>query len=399
MARQIAAGIDIGTYQVKAVIAEELQSADRVTHKIIGRGTAESRGMHHGYITSSEEVSSAISEAINQAEKTAGQKVKRAFVSIGGIGLSGIISTASILISRADLEVTERDKEEALRAAEAAIPQSLTQNRKIINTIPVEYKVDGKPVWGRVEGMKAQKLEVKALFITCLEHHLEDLIRAVELSGIEVIDIVAAPIAASFVTLTKRQKKAGCLLANIGAETLSIVVFENGIPVSLEVFPIGSTDITNDIALGLKIPLDEAENVKIGASPRTSFSKKKLDEIITARLKDCFEMIEAHLKKINRQALLPAGIMLTGGGSGLALAKDLAEETLKLPSAVAEVHFGSEPSKGRESIWATAYGLAILGFNAEDEQGSVGIKPLDKIRRSGKRGLRTLSDWFGKFLP
>lgn len=399
MARTIAAGIDIGTHLVKAVIAEELRDGDRISHKIIGRGTAEARGMRHGYITSTEEISQSISEAVAQAEKTANAKVKRAFVSIGGIGLSGIISHASMLISRADLEITERDKEEALRAAEASLPQALTLNRKIINTIPVEYKVDGKPVWGRVEGMRAQKLEVKALFITCLEHHLEDLIRAVEGVGIEVIDIVAAPIAASFVTLTKKQKKAGCLLANLGSETLSIVVFENGIPVSLEVFPIGSTDITNDIALGLKIPLEEAENIKIGAIPRTSFSKKKLDDIITARLNDCFELIDAHLKKINRQALLPAGIIFTGGGSGTMHIKDLAEEMLKLPSSIADVHFGSEASKGRESLWATAYGLAILGFNAEDEQGSVGIKPLDKIRRSSRKGLRTLSDWFGKFLP
>lgn len=399
MARTIASGIDIGTHQVKAVIAEELHDGERVSYKIIGKGTAESRGMHQGYITSREEVSASIAEAMAQAEKAAGVKVKRAFVSIGGIGLSGIISHANILISRADLEITERDKEDALRAAETAIPQALTLNRKIINTIPVEYKVDGKPVWGRAEGMRAQKLEVKALFITCLEHHLEDLIRSVEEAGIEVIDIVAAPIAASFVTLTKKQKKAGCLLANLGSETLSIVVFENGIPVSLEVFPIGSTDITNDIALGLKVPLEEAENIKIGALPRNNFSKKRLDDIVSARLRDCFDLVEAHLKKINRQALLPAGIILTGGGSGLYLIKDLAEKALELPASIADVHFGTEVSKGRESIWATAYGLAILGFNAEDEQGSVGIKPLDKIRRSGKRGLRTLSDWFGKFLP
>jgi cell division protein FtsA len=399
MARIIASGIDIGTHQIKAVIAEELRDGEHTSHKIIGRGTAESRGLHRGYITSREEVSHAVSQAMAQAEKMAGMKVKRAFVSIGGIGLSGIISTAHVLISRADLEVSERDKEDALRAAESTIQQALTLNRKIINTIPVEYKVDGKPVWGRVEGMKAQKLEVKALFITCLEHHLEDLIRAVEDSDIEVIDVVAAPIAASFVTLTKRQKKAGCLLANLGSETLSIVVFENGIPVSLEVFPIGSGDITNDIALGLKIPLEEAENIKIGAIPRTSFSKKRLDDIVSARLNDCFDLVEAHLKKINRQALLPAGIIFTGGGSGTFLIKELAEKALELPASVAEVHFGSEPTKGRESIWATAYGLAILGFNAEDEQGSVGIKPLDKIRQSGKRGLRTLSDWFGKFLP
>src|SRR5690606_12965798 len=110
-----------------------------------------------------------------------------------------------------------------------------------------------KKILGRVAGLKGSKLEVKALFVTCLEPHLGDLIEAVEEAGVDVIDVVASPIAASFVTLSKPQKMTGCVLANIGAETLSIVVFEDNIPVSLEVFPIGGANITNDIALGLKI--------------------------------------------------------------------------------------------------------------------------------------------------
>lgn len=400
MARHIAAGIDIGTHSVKAVIAEEFRDGERVIHKIIGRGSAESRGVRQGYITSPHEATEGVIAAVSQAEKQAGFKIRRAFVSVGGIGLTGVISHASILISHADLEITEHDKEEALRAAEAAIPSALTQNRKIINTIPLEYKIDGKPVLGRAEGLRAQKLEVRALFITCLEHHLEDLIKTVEAAGIEVVDVVAAPIAASFVTLSKRQKKAGCLLANFGAETLSMVVFENGIPVSLEVFPIGSADVTNDIALGLKIPLEEAENLKVGGIPRVTFSKKKLDDIIKHRLSDAFEHIDAHLKKINRHALLPAGAVFTGGGSGLAHIVDEATDSLALPSCIAEIHYGGELPKGqKDSPWSVAYGLTIVGFNAEDEQGSVGIKPLDKIRRTSKQGFRVLTDWISRFLP
>jgi cell division protein FtsA len=102
---------------------------------------------------------------------------------------------------------------------------------------------------------------------------------------------VASPIAASLITLTKAQKIAGCVLANIGAETVSIAVFENNMPVSLEIFPIGSTDITNDIALGLKVPLEEAEQIKIGAITGSSYPRKKLEEIIFARLSDIFELI------------------------------------------------------------------------------------------------------------
>ena len=400
MSRHFATGIDIGTYQVKAVIAEEINDGTRIVPKIIGTCIAESKGLHHGYITNQSEVARSVRSAISQAEKMAGIEVKRAFVSVGGVGLSSVTTSGSATVSRADLEITPIDIETAQESAEAAIPHALSLNRKIINTIPSEWKLDGRPALGRIEGMKASKLEVKTLFITCLEHHLEDLVRAVEEAGIEVIDIVAAPIAASFVTLSKKQKKAGCVLANIGAETLSIVVFENANPISLEVFEIGSMDITNDIALGLKIPLEEAESIKLGSVTRANYSKKKLDDIVSARLSDMFELIDAHLKKIGRQALLPAGIVMTGGGSGLTILKEFAESALKLPSKVAEIHFGDmEKFSAKDSMWAVAYGLAILGFNAENEQKSVGLKGVEQMAERGKRSLRSISGWIGRFLP
>ncbi len=401
MARNIAAGIDIGTYQIKAVIAEELRDeTGRLFTKIIGTGLAEAKGLHHGYITDLNEVARSVRSAVNAAQKVSGVEIKRAFVSVGGIGLAGVTTSGSTAISRADLEITNLDVAKAQEAAEAAIPHALSLNRKIINTIPVEWKLDNKTALGRIEGMKASKLDVRVLFITCLEHHLEDLIGAVEEAGVEVVDVVAAPIAASFVTLSKKQKKAGCVLANIGAETLSIVVFENGNPISLEVFEIGSMDITNDIALGLKIPLEEAESIKLGSVTRATYSKKKYEEIVAARLSDMFELIEAHLKKIGRNALLPAGIIITGGGAGQGSIKELAEAALKLPSRTAEIHFGDLDKQGqKDSLWAVAFGLAIVGFNSENEQGSVGLKPVAKLAASGRRGFRTLSNWVSKFLP
>lgn len=400
MVRHIAVGIDIGTHQVKTVIAEQILDGVRVVPKIIGVGIAESKGLHHGYITNVHDVARSVKEAVDKAEIGAQVKVRRAFVSVGGIGLSGVTASGQTIISRADLEVTALDINKALEAAEANIPHAFSLNRKIINTIPIDYKTDGKIALGRVEGVKAQKLEVKTLFIMCLEHHLQDLIKAIEDAGIEVIDVVAAPIAASFVTLSKNQKKAGCVLANIGAETTSIVVFENNTPVSLEVFPIGGTDITNDLALGLKIPLEEAESVKIGSVTANSYPKKKQEEIINARLSDMFELIETHLKKIERNALLPAGIILTGGTSGLNTLRNFAENALKLPARIAEVHFGAdEKGKLKDSIWSVAYGLAILGFNAENEQTSIGVKTGTKIMNTGNSVFRILKDWIARFLP
>jgi len=400
VARQITVGIDIGTSQVKAIIAEGVYEQGRFSPKIIGAGSAESKGLERGYIINASEAAESIRLAVSRAEKTAGVKARRAYISFGGIGLGSIKSEGSTAISRADMEITERDLAAALETAEAAIPASAILNKRIINTVPIEHKIDGHAVWGEALGLKAQKLETKALFITGLEHHLAELIKAVETAGLEVVDAVASPVAASFVTVSKKERRVGCLLADIGAETMSVIVFENGNPVSLEVFPVGGNDITNDIALGLKLSLEDAENIKLGGLARAAYSKKKLEETVSARLGDCFELIENHLKKIGRDALLPAGIILTGGTASLGGARIFAEEFLGLPARVAEIHFGtSEKNRMRDNIWATACGLSLLGFNSGERNGFGGGSK-GRLLPLGGRGLwQKISRLISQILP
>lgn len=400
MARQIVTGIDIGTFETKVIIAEGAWTDGHFTPKIIGTGTAESRGIERGYIVNSAEASHALKTAVAKAERASGVRVRRAYVAFGGLGLGSISTTGSAAISRADMEITDRDVAIAMEAAEKAIPSALSMNKRIINSIPVEYKIDGKVSWGEPIGLKAGKLEIKVLFITCLEHHLSDLIKTVEEADIEVIDVVAAPVAASFVTVSKKQRRVGCLLADIGAETLSVMTFENNNPASLEVFPVGGSDITNDIALGLKIPLEEAESVKMGGLSRSTFSKKKLEDIIGARLEDCFELIENHLKKIGRDALLPAGILLTGGGANTPGVRVLAEEVLELPAVISDIHFGEgDKNKIRDTIWAVSCGLILVGFNSNEESSSLGRRGTPLTAESGQRLLRKASRWISQFLP
>ena len=330
----------------------------------------------------------------------AGVKIKRAYVSFGGIGLGSVVSSGSAAISKADLEITERDLNTALEASEAAIPKATLINKRIINTVPIEYKIDGKIVWGQALGLKAQKLEVKALFITCFEHHLSDLINTVEEAGVEVIDVVAAPVAASFVTLSKKQKRVGCLLVDIGAETLSIVVFENNNLTSLEVFPIGGNDITNNIALGIKVSLEEAESLKVNTEKRMAYSKKKLEETISKQLEECFNLIKTHLKSIGRDALLPAGIIMTGGSANIYDLKSAAENSLKLPSQIAEIYFSTTTEgKIKDQAWAVACGLSIVGFNADNEQRSIGIRNGSIFSDSGRRWGKMFLRWISQFLP
>ncbi len=392
MSRNISVGIDIGSYQIKVVVAETVKEKERVAPKIIGIGYAESRGLRHGYILNQEEVTSSLKDALEQAEKASGVKIKNAFVSIGGVGLSAITSTGTAVITRADYEITDLDIEKATASSQSEIPKPLAVNRKILHSVPIQFKVDGVAVYGKPLGMKGTKLEVKTLFISCLENHFNDLIETLGDAGIEVEDVVAAPIAASLVTLSKTQKIAGCVLANIGSETVSIAVFENSVPISLEVFPLGGNDITNDIALGLKIPLEEAEDLKRGTIVGVDYPRKKVDEIISARLTDIFDLIEAHLKKIGRNGLLPAGIVLTGGGSGVDMISDLAKSSLRLPSRIASTSFSvNGAGQIKDASWSVAMGLCILGLSEED-QGLNGIK-------IAKKASGNVVGWLKQFLP
>lgn len=379
-------GIDVGTYHVKVVISSETKES--TVPQIIGTGYAESRGLRNGYIINESDVIRSVRNAVAQAEKASGVKVHHAYISMGGIGLDEIHAHGEAITSRADSVITQIDIDKAIEASEESIREKIP-NRRILHAIPLHYVVDGEKVHGRPHELKGTKLEVDTLFVTAFEQHLNDLVSAIESIGIKVDDVMASPLAGSLVMLTKAQKRAGCVLANIGAETVSIVVFENNTPTSLKVFPIGSNDITNDIALGLKVPLDEAEKIKRGAMTGTPYSKKKLDEIVSARLTDIFELIDAHLKRMKRDGLLPAGIILTGGGSGITTVQDLARASLRLPSKIAMLDPGQN-GKVRDASWAVSYGLCIWGMTGTEEESGINL-----ARHTGS----TILNWLKQFLP
>ncbi len=388
MAKHVTVGIDVGTFGVKVVACETAEERGRMVPTIIGTGFAQSRGLRHGYIINQGDVARSVRGAISQTEKISGTKIRRAYLAVGGVSLDEVRGKGETIIARGDSEVTDLDMKRAVEnAEERSLPY--TTNKKIIHQIPIAYFLDGQKVLGRPQGMKGNKLEVEILFITTLEQHLSDLIATVEDVGVSVIDVMASPIAASFATLTKAQKIAGCVLANVGAETVSIAVFENNTPISVKTFPIGSTDITNDLALGFKVSLDEAEHLKRGAVSGGNYPKKKLDEIINARLSDIFELIDAHLKKIGKSGLLPAGIILTGGGSNANGIEDLARSILKIPSKAITLDVGSGKTKLKDSSWTVPYGITIWGMSDEGESMPDTIGPL----------LNNIKRWFKQFLP
>ena len=400
MKRNIITGIDAGTSTIKVVITEQKKGSRGLN--ILGVSKKSSQGIRKGFIANFEEASESVADAIRSAEKSAGVQIKRAYLAVGGISLGSAKTKGMIMVSRADGEVTRHDINRVIAQSEANL--SNLSNKRIIHTFPLGYRIDGNQVMGKPIGMKGAKLEVETLFITCLNQHLSDLIKTVESSGVAVDDIVASPLAASFVALDSHQKEVGCVLANIGAGTVSIIIFEDGSPVSLEIFPIGSTHITNDIALGLQVPLEEAELLKTGYGSETSFPKRRLSDIIEARLNDIFELIESHLKKINRSGLLPAGVILTGGGSSLVSLEDIAKASLRLPAKV-DTPFRTQSKHGisvsgslKNEIadnpeWSVALGLCMMGLNEENRGG--GVVGGKIVSRSGNAVKR----WLRSFLP
>ena len=384
MARPLYTGIDVGSQYVKVVIAGPPESPE-LPMTIIGTGSSPTHGMRQGYVMSVGDVSRSVAEAVTRAAQAAKVTVTRARISIGGISLEELRSTGEVTLTTSAGVVTERDVERVLKESEKRAAAKLV-NCTIIHTIPLSYRLDGSLIQGRPQGLRGTKLGVETLIVSVLTQHHDDLIEAVEGAGVEVDGIMASPLAASFITLTKAQKTAGVVLANIGAETLSMIIFDNDLPLSTKVFPIGSTNITNAIALSFQLPLPEAEQLKRGAVTGSDISPKKFAKVVEDQLKEMYDLVNVQLKAVARQRLLPAGIVLTGGGASIPDAATVARVTLKLPAQV-----GLPPAIPRagalDATWSVAYGLCRWGF-AEDSAiplytfGEIMRRTLESIKSS-----------------
>ncbi len=380
--------MDIGTNWIRLVVCE--QKNDDNVPQVLALVKRQSRGLRRGYIINLEEATECIREALDDAERIIRGRIRKVIVGIGGLSLESKITEGGVIASRPDSEITDSDVVRVIEASEASLADSI--NKQVLHRIPLSFKLDGEKVLGRPEGLRGSKLEVKTLFITAGIQHLRDLVRAVEEAGLIIEDLVASPFAASLAVMSKIQKMAGCVLVNIGSQTTSIAVFEEGLPLSIQVFAIGSTDITNDIALGFKIPIEEAEKVKKGEGEPVG-TKKKLDEIIEARLSDIFEFIEMHLKKIKRNGLLPAGLIITGGGASVTSIEELAKNYFRLPAKTAQTAIATNSkSQIRDAVWSVSFGLCLFGAS-EQEDNSFG--PRATLRNTQKK----IWAWLKEFMP
>ena len=388
-----AIGVDLGTESIKAVALESNESS---APKVFGVGGSISRGFRKGSITEPEEAALSISEALISLSKSSGVPKENIYAGIGDLGISFQKTKGLVVVSRADGEVSGEDMKRVVLASEGGL--SRLQNKEILHRVPLLYKVDNETPTQDPSGLSGSKLEVETMFITAQSPSLRSAIKAFEEAEIEVEEMVASPFVLSKSVLDKREIEVGVLVLDLGAATSSISIFEESLPYSLEVLPVGSSHITQDIAVGFQIDLDEAEKLKLDFRSydkfakkdelaRGKYSKKKLSDIIEARFDDIFELVEKHLKKVDRFGLLPAGVVLVGGGANFPNIEELTKNYLKLP---ARVGFPMFIDGGKELVknpaWSAAVGIALYGLENSKN-------PFMR----GKSGA--FLRWFRTFLP
>lgn len=349
-------GIDIGSGNIRAIGA--IRHEDRKYPTVVATYKKTLDGMDRGNIIDEREVANAVTEAIMALEEQSGIATLHTLVSLGATGLSSHHASGYAQVSRGDASVTDLDIENAIKDGNRAIPD--IRNKSIVHAIPMDYKVDGNKIQGSIIGVRGNKLEAKTLFVTYPLQCMNVLKKTLEGADVRVTDIVAGPIAESIPLLTKKQKIAGVALINIGQAVTSLLVYEKNIPLLVSTIAVGGDDITKDIALGMKVTLEEAEEMKCGRATY-AYSKRKVEEIIEARLEDLCIKITKELTRIQRSELLPAGILVTGASSLVPRLEYVFRNELRLPIKIVTnelVRITGDTL--RDGGWARSYGLTFL---------------------------------------
>jgi cell division protein FtsA len=412
---QYIVGVDVGTACVRVVQAKlDPQSG---VFNIIGASEVASSGLRRGVIVDIEEAVSSISSVLEKVERMTGVPVVSANVSVGGNHISSLASHGVIAVSRADGEITEND---IIRCIDASQAISIPQNKEVIHVFPKTFTLDGQTGIKDPLGMSGIRLEVDTIIVQAGLPFVKNLTRAIMQAGIEIDDLVLAPCAAAESVLSKRQKDLGVCLLDLGAGTTSLAVYEEGDLLHTGVLPIGGMHITNDVAIGLRCSIETAEKVKLqyGHSDPKAVSREeeidlsKLDpsedqattrsyvvEIIEARLEEIFSMANNELKKIQRDGKLPAGVVLTGGGSKLPGMVEFGKKHLRLPVILGKPQNASTIiDRVNDPSFATVAGLVLWGGKYSSGGGQAQLGDIVKNLMSNQN-VAKIRKWFKSFLP
>lgn len=400
-----AIGLDIGTSKVRCVIGEY---GDRGAMNIVGYGEAESRGLRRGIVTATEAVSEAVRKAVNEAERVSGLEVESAVVNLSGEHFRGENKSGVVAVAGAGREITEEDVE---RAIESACAMQLPAGWEIVNRLPQEFIIDGQDGIMEPVGMTGARLESRVHIVIGPSAGRQNLNKAVRRAGLDVDRMMLEPLAAAESTLTDDDKEYGCALVNIGSEITSLMIFGRGAVQHTAVFPFGGLHFTKDIAVGLRVSIQEASKIKhrygcvasfllngderqenieimpVGRTETRALTKEILCDIMQPRAIELLQHI-AH-ETVRAQAQISSGVILAGGGSNAKGMVEIAEQVFDAPTRLGYLegeYFGGLAEQIAGPDWSVACGLALSSMRSQVRENN----------RGGRRPSK-VAEWFENF--
>lgn len=417
---KIIASIELGSNKTATVVAQVTIEEGSYEQKlnIIGVASVPSKGIKKGQIVNIEEAVESTISSIEAAERMAGHNLDSAFVSLGGAHIHSQNSHGVVAVSGPTGEIVGSDIDRVIEAASAI---SLPASREIVHVLPREFVVDGESGVKDPVGMSGVRLEVETHVVTASNAAVKNLSKTLSEAGIKIEDMVFSGLASSYAVLTETEKELGCVLIDIGAGTTSVVAYVDGSLAYSGVIPVGAKNVTNDIAIGLRVSLDTAEKIKLslssqkkqdkevkdeldlsslGISEVSKVSKKTLiDGIIRPRLNEIFTMVRLELEKekiINR---IPSGAVVTGGGSRTVGVTDSAKRMLAVPVRIGiPTGVSGLIDDVMDPSFSVPLGLLLYGAKQESDE-PTGIKFPIKLSLPGKGFLHKIIESVKDLLP
>jgi cell division protein FtsA len=373
--KNVIVGLDMGTSKIVAIVAEITPEGG---FEIIGTGTQPSRGLKKGVVVNIEATMASIQRVIEEAELMANCRITEVYTGIAGSHIRSLNSSGMVAIK--EKEVTQADIDRVVETAKAiAIPN----DQQILHILPQEFIIDGQEDVREPLGMSGVRLEVKVHIVTGAVSSVENITKCVRRCGLEVRDVILQPLASSIAVISEDEKDLGVCLMDIGGGTTDIAVFVGGAIRHTAVIPIAGDQVTNDIAMTLRTPTKDAEELKIrhgcalrqlaavnemievpgvGDRPARKLSRQTLAEVIEPRVEELYSLVQAELRRSGFEELLSSGIVLTGGTAQLQGMAELGEEVFHLPVRIGvPAYTGGLAELVRSPSYATAVGLLIEG--------------------------------------
>jgi cell division protein FtsA len=392
---QTIVGIDVGTTKICTLVGEINGQGDL---QIVGVGVAPSRGMRKGVVVDVQQATDAVLESISKAERTSGYKITRAHVSLAGEHVSSTNSMGVVAVG-GDQGILAEDVDRALDSARAV---SIPHGREIIHIIPRGFTVDGQDGVRNPIGMHAFRLEVEAHIVTASLTSLLNLSKCVEGAGVQVDELVLNSISSAESVLTETEKEMGVIVADIGGGTTDLAIYIEGMIWHTKVLPVGGNHVTNDVAIGLRLPFNVAEKVKIDrgharakdvdhsatfdlqpfeGAPMVRIGRHDLARVIEARMAEIFGLVLQEAKRSGYDGLLSAGLVMCGGAAQLPGLTALAQDVLDIPVRI------GQPQNLRglvDALHSPAYATSVglLRWGTQEHA------PLKSRRNSGEWGRR-----------